>query len=186
MSIRSRGVSPVLSTILMAAIVVVLAGAASLYVFDIGEELRNPAPNVAESSGELIQQSGFNGGKIRITHEAGDTVATGETEIVVDASDACGKRERLINLPEDDSNNAGRFADTNVQSGSISGSIISGGSATELGVLDSRTTNQFTAGSFLQFRLTAGDCSLDSEDVVAVRVVHTPSNSVIITEQLTV
>jgi flagellin-like protein len=186
MGTNERGAAPVVGVVLVVAIVIILAATVSVFTFGFAENLTEPGPNVAESTGELIQQSGFDGGIIRITHEAGDAVAVEDIEIAVDATDSCGERERLINLPEDDSNNAGRFADTNVRSGSISGSIIDGGFITDLGVVDSRTTNRFTSGTFLQFRLTGGDCPLDNRDEVIVRVVHVPSNSVIITQRLIV
>jgi len=185
-SANSRAVSSVIATLLLIAVVVVLSATIATALLGAGSELRDPAPNVAQSSGEFVEQEGFTGGMVRITHLAGDTVAVADLEIAIDATDACSERERLVNLPEDDSNNAGRFADTNVESGDIGDSIVSGG-YTELGVLDSRTTNEFTAGSWLQFRLagSSGYCPLDPGDRVVVRVVHVPSNSVLITEDLT-
>ncbi len=180
-----RGISPVVGVVLMIAITVLLAGSVATILLGVGDVPDEPAPIIGESSGELEQQSGSSGGEVHITHVAGDDIAVENIEIAVDASDACGEHERLINLPENDSNNAGRFDDTNVESGPIDDSIISG-DYDDLGVLDSRTTNQFTEGSSLQFRLASSECELDAGDEVIVRVVHVPSDSAIITRQLTV
>ena len=178
-----RAVSPVIATILMVAVLVVLSATASTVFLGVGSELRDPAPTIAQSSGTLVAQEGTDGGIVTITHVAGDTVPVSELAV---ASDACGERERLVNLPEDPSNNAGRFADTNVASGDISESIVSGGFEADLRALDSRTDNDFSAGSALQFRLTGGACPLDPGDRVIVRVVHAPSNSVLVTKTLVV
>ena len=186
MTTHSRGVSSVVSTILLVAIVVILSATLSVFALGVADDLRNPGPYVSQSSGELVIQEGFDGGKVRITHVAGDPVPVEEMEIAIDATDACGERERLINLPEDPSNDAGRFADSNVATGSITGSIVSGQSGLELGVLDSETSNQFSAGTFLQFRLTKGDCELNEGDRLVVRIVHVPSGSVTIRQDLTV
>lgn len=185
MSTEPRAVSSVIATSLMIAMVVVLSTTISGALLDASSELRDPAPNVAQSNGEFVEQEGFSGGIVEITHLAGDTVPVADLEIVIDATGACGERERLVNLPEDDSNNAGRFADANVESGDIDDSIVSGGFGADLGVLDSRTSDEFTAGSSLRFRLAGTDCPVNPGDRVVVRVVHTPSNAVIIKKDLT-
>jgi FlaG/FlaF family flagellin (archaellin) len=68
------------------------------------------------------------------------------------------------------------------------GSIISEGtfsSEWDIGVLHEANDNTFTAGTSFEFRLTGGDCAINSGDEVVVRVVHTPTNSVVIKETLT-
>lgn len=185
MTRQSRAVTPVIGIILLVAITVILAATITVFVLGTGGDVQEPSPTIGQSSGELVEQSGSSGGTIKITHVAGSSVAVENMEVTVDATDACGAQERLINLPEDDSNNAGRFADSNVESGSISNSIISG-QYMDLGVFDSQTSNQFVAGSYFQFRLTSGNCPLDDGDKITVRGVHLPSNSVVITETLTV
>jgi flagellin-like protein len=182
---RSRGVTSVVSTVLLVLIVVVLAATLSVFGLGVADDLRNPGPYVAQSSGQLAVQDGFDGGIVRITHVSGDPIPVEEMEIAVDASDACGERERLIRLPEG-GNSSGSFADSNVASGSIDDSIVSGGNRVDLGVLDSRTANRFAAGSFLQFRLTAESCSLTEGDRLTVTVVHVPSGSVAIRQVLAV
>ena len=185
MTTDSRAAAPVVATILLIAVVAVLSATISATLLGAGSELREPAPNVAQSSGAFVEQDGFDGGVVEITHLAGDTVAVADLEIAIDATDACGERERLVNLPEDDGNAAGRFADANVESGDIGESIVSGGFGADLGVLDSRTSNEFTAGSSVRFRLAGTDCPVDPGDRVVVRVVHVPSNAVLVTKRLT-
>ncbi|ELZ52587.1 MULTISPECIES: type IV pilin [Halorubrum] len=181
----SRGVTSVVSTVLLVAIVVVLSATLSAFAAGVADDLRNPGPYVSQSGGQLAVQDGYDGGTVRVTHVSGDPVPVEEMEIAIDASDACGERERLIRLPEG-GNSSGSFADSNVASGSIDESIVSGGNRVDLGVLDSRTTNRFAAGSFLQFRLTGESCSLAEGDRVVVSVVHVPSGSVVIRQELVV
>lgn len=181
---RSRAASSVVATILLAAVVVILGATVTLFTLGVADQLRDPAPFVGESTGELVEQDGFDGGLVRIEHVAGDDVAVQEMEVAIDATDACGRRERLIDLPE--TGTAGRFSDGNVATGSIDSSIVSGDNRNDLGVLDSRTSNTFDAGSFLAFRLEAGECPLSDGDRLVVRVVHAPSNSVIVREKLVV
>ncbi|ELZ39844.1 type IV pilin [Halorubrum tebenquichense] len=181
----SRGVTSVVSTVLLVAIVVILSATLSVFALGVSDDLQNPGPYVSQSSGQLAVQDSYDGGIVRITHVSGDPIPVEEMEIAIDASDACGERERLIRLPEG-GGSSGSFADSNVASGSIDDSIVSGGNRVDLGVLDSRTTNRFTAGSFLQFRLTAESCSLTDGDRVVVSVVHVPSGSVAIRQVLVV
>ncbi|MEZ3164213.1 type IV pilin [Halorubrum sp. RMP-47] len=185
MTTQSRGVSSVVSTILLVAIVVILSATLPVFTLGVADDLRNPGPYVSQSSGEFAVQDGYDGGIARIAHVAGDPVLVEEMDIAIDATDACGERERLIDLPEG-GNSSGSFPDSNVASGSIDEGIVSGGNRVDLGVLDSRTTNRLAAGSFLQFRLTNESCSLTEGDRLVVRVVHVPSGSVAIRQELTV
>lgn len=49
----NRAVSPVISVILMVAIVVVLVATASVFIFDSGLGVDEPAPFVADTTGEF-------------------------------------------------------------------------------------------------------------------------------------
>lgn len=182
-----RAVSPVISTILMVAIVVILAATISVFVLGLGEDIQDPAPNVAQSSGELITQDGFDGGIVRITHIAGDSVNVENIEITVDATDSCSERARIVNLPSTAVNfGFDGFSDENLQNGDDS--FISKGnsfSTWDAGVLHETNENTFSAGSYFEFRITGGECELNKGDTVTVRIVHTPSNAVIIKKDLT-
>jgi flagellin-like protein len=189
---QDRAVSPVISTILMVAIVVILAATITVFVLDVGEEVQDPGPNVARSSGEFVEQDGFDGGIVRITHVAGDAVPVEELEVAVDATDACGERARIINLPGPEPPRSSTsptylpFDDDNFERGS--NSIISQGNSRQnwsAGVLHRETSNTFAAGSFFEFRIKGGDCQLNQGEEVLVRVIHVPSNSIIVTEELT-
>lgn len=184
---RDRAVLPVISTILLVAIVVILTVTISVFVLGLGEDIRDPAPNVAQSSGELITQDGFDGGIVRITHVAGDPVEVENMEIAVDATDACDGTARIVNLPSEYENfGFDGFAKENLQNKDES--IISQGnffSTWDIGVLHETNDNTFSAGSSFELRIKKGDCPLKENDVVTVRVIHEPSNSVIIEKDLT-
>ena len=95
----SRGVSSVVATILLVAVVVILAATVSVFVLGVADDVDEAAPTVAQSSGELVTQDGNDGGIVRLTHEGGDSLTVSNLEIVVDAREACGKTGRLVNLP---------------------------------------------------------------------------------------
>ena len=101
MSERDRAVTPVVSTILMVAIVVVLAATISVFFFGVTEDLSEAAPNAAQTSGEF--EPGASAQRVRITHIAGKSVPAEELEIVVRVSGPDVDAEaRLVNLPEFD------------------------------------------------------------------------------------
>lgn len=98
----NRGVSPVISVVLMVAVVVILAATVSLFALGITEDLDNPAPNVGQTSGDFIP--GADDQEVRVTHVAGDSVVVENIEIIVEASGPSLNTEaRLVNLPADNS-----------------------------------------------------------------------------------
>lgn len=182
--VRFRAVSPVVSVVLIVALVVVLAATLSTFALGIGEELRDPAPNVAQSSGEFVGPDGYEGGVVRITHVAGETVAVDDLEVAVAAP--CGNT-RLVNLPAEGGNtplaSSSPYEDENLQGDDI----ISKGFYKEdwsAGVLHKSTKNTFAAGDSFEFRLRSTTCPLEQGDKVTVRVIHAPTNAVIIKEEL--
>jgi flagellin-like protein len=169
-----RGQSEVLGEVLLVGVAVVVAAVLSLGALGFGEEVDDPAPTVAESSGELVADDGrFGNQRVRIYHEAGDPVRVENVEIAVDASDACGKRGRIVNLPTNTID-----ADENVRGPDI----FDGRTGQAKGALDDEV---FAAGDVFDFRLTSGTCELDPGDRITVRVVHTPSGAVIVEARLT-
>jgi FlaG/FlaF family flagellin (archaellin) len=122
----SRAISSAIAAILLVAILIVLAATISGAFLGVGSELREPSPNVAQSSGEFIEQEGFSGGIVRITHLAGDTVPVADLEVAIDVTDACGRTARILNLPAD-ANRFGfdGFDDSNLREGDDS--IVSKG-----------------------------------------------------------
>lgn len=69
----SRGISSVISVILLVAVTVVLAATMTVFVFDIGSGVQSPAP-VTELSHDLVADGGEQ--TIAITLVAGDAVRT--------------------------------------------------------------------------------------------------------------
>ena len=179
MDSSSRAVSPVLSTIMMVAIVVILAATVSVFSLGFADDITRPGPLVGQSSGELVKdEPGSDDQIVRITHVAGDTLTVSNLEIAVDAGDACGKQSRIVNLP---TNYIGdRFGGKNQLGDDI---IVD--SSPDGGQLDTSADGIWTAGETAIFRLASTECRLENGDTVTVRVVHMPTNSVVIKETLT-
>jgi flagellin-like protein len=172
---KSRAVSPVIGTILLVAVVVILASVLSVFVFDVGQQLRSPGPTVSQSSGELVRNvPGGDDQTIRLTHEAGDSVTVSDIEIVVDATDACDARVRLVDLP------TSRIRNENYEGDDI----IDNRAVGIGGAIDTSEDGVWSSGDEIRFRLASSECNLASGDEVIVRIVHTPSNSVIVTQRL--
>jgi len=156
----------------MVAIVVILAATISVLALGFTDEANRPGPIVGQSSGELI--SGGTNQIVRLNHIAGDTLTVSNLEIAVDARDACGKQSRIVNLPTNTLGSANYIGDDIFDYFSPDG-----------GQLDTSADGSWTAGETATFRLASTECPLDSGDSITVRVVHTPTNSVVIKETLT-
>jgi flagellin-like protein len=72
---RDRAVSPIISTILLVAVVVVLSATMSVFVLDLGSNIQSDAPYV-EVSGEFVEAVDDGEQAIAITLLAGDTAQT--------------------------------------------------------------------------------------------------------------
>jgi FlaG/FlaF family flagellin (archaellin) len=179
---RSRASSTVIGNVLLIAVVVVLAGTASAYVFGVTDGPPDPAPTVAQSTGELVPQAGNDGGIVRLTHRGGDTLTVAAIEIVVDAQAACGKSGRLVNLPASggDPRPTSEFVrgddifDNSYNS--VSGPIGEDGVSVD---------GEWSSGETATFRLAGSECRLGDGEAITVRVVHTPTNAVVIKQTLT-
>jgi len=71
----NRAVSPIISTILLVAVVVVLSATISVFVLDLGSDLQSEAPYI-EVSGEFVQAVDDGERAVAITLTAGDTAQT--------------------------------------------------------------------------------------------------------------
>jgi flagellin-like protein len=174
---RGRGVSSVVATILLVAVVVVLASTVSVVAFGFADDVARPGPVVGESTGTFVEQDGDTGGIVRLTHVAGDTIQVSDIEVAVDA-DCSGttRRGRLVGLPATTGND--------IDDDQIEGANI----------FDQRSLNRFGGGALLQrsysagdtivFRIPASKCDIDDGATVGVRVVHTPTNAVVIDREL--
>ncbi|WP_244605386.1 type IV pilin [Halorhabdus rudnickae] len=179
MSSWSRADSPVIANILLVAIVVILAATLSVLVLGFTDEANQPGPIVGQSTGTLEPNppgSGSDNGFVRIRHMAGDTIRMSDTEVVVDATAACGKRSRIVDLPIEDS----RLSNSNYEGADIFDNSFAGlpdGSALE--------RQKYASGDVISFRIPQTDCIITGRETITVRVIHTPTNSVVITKTLT-
>ena len=183
-----RGVSPVISVILMVAIVVILGAVIGAFVLGLGEETEEPAPVVTAEldRDEVTGVSGITSGseRIELTHRAGDSIALEETRINTEARcfdeallSADTKRGELTNLPVSSSNG---IQDNNVQGDSI---FQRGVGAVEA-PLSGTTDRTWESGETLVYHIDASKCDVPDSGIVTVEVIHEPSNSRIVEETL--
>lgn len=180
-----RGVSSIISTILLVAIVVVLSAVISVFVVDLGEDLRSVSPNVAESSGEFTAGADDADQVVRITHISGDPVNVGAIAIVLRATDQ-NEQVRLVNLPGD-----GYFsytlADSNIQGDTA---VIDQGpfasNVNEGPIYTDANDQQWEAGETVAIELAVGGWDFRTSDYneLAVLIVHTESDSILIAKHL--
>ena len=189
---KNRGVSPVVSVILLVAIVVILAATISAFVLNFGSNVNTEPPFVAQSSGDVDPADGGDGGILTVTHEGGDPIQVSNIEIVVDATDTCGKRARVVNLPADYSYGGDQLDDENFVNGASSILVKGHPFAFEewnIGPLGDHTDNAFEVGESFQLRLSGDQsdgCPVQQGDRLRVAVVHTPSETVVISQKITV
>jgi flagellin-like protein len=178
-----KGVSSAIATVLMVAIVVVLAAAISASFFDVAEDLREPAPNVADTTGKFVAGSSPDKQIVQITHESGDNVAVAEIEIIVRASGSGADlptEARLVDLPAE-----GQFMTNNIDGNS---GLIDSRSSTA-NIIEDDSSNVWAAGDTIRFRIGVGSADFrdpppsyntdKKSDVLEVIIVHTPSNSIL-------
>ena len=180
---QNRAVTPVISTILLVAIVVVLSATVSVAFLGVTETLTEPAPVVAYTTGEFEIGSGLDEQIVRITHSAGEDIEVEDMEIVVRAygSDPRLPDEvRLVNLPADSTTfcSNGVFAPKNFQG---DGNLISQ-SCVQNQVLTSTDSNTWSEGKTIQFRIRSNRADFSAgggADKLEVIIVHTPTDSII-------
>ena len=180
-----RAVSPVVGVGVLVGLTLLLAVSLSATTLGFTDELTDPAPTVAAASGSYDRYAA-GGGRydeqvVRITHEGGDTLTVADLAIAVDASDACGKTGRLVNLPieDDDPRPTTRY---------VRGDDIFDNSADSvegpIGTGDVDDDGEWSAGETAQFRLATSECRVDSGDTILVRLVHTPTDSVLVDQPI--
>ena len=152
--ITVRGVSSVVSVILMVAVVVVLASTVSVLALGFTERFDEPAPNVAQTSGEFVPGGASDEQEVLLTHVAGDRVQVEDIEIIVRASGPEVDTEaRLVNLPADgkrvETENIRGNADLIDKSGGLFGNPPDR-------VIVDADPNVWAAGDTIRFRVSAG------------------------------
>ena len=184
---QNRAVSSVIATILMIAIVVILAAAISVSFFDVAGDLRDPAPTVGQTSGEFAP--GAYEQEVLITHVAGNNVPVKNIEIVVRAAGPGVDSETwLVNLPAEgsDIDSVNIEGDTGIIS---KGFGESGDSDPNQVIIEDYPTddNIWNAGETIQFEINVGGADFrdppvdpyNEADTLEVIIVHTPSNSIL-------
>lgn len=188
MNQQNRAVTPVISTILMVAIVVVLAATVSVFFLDVAGDINEPAPNVADTTGEFaVTPPGETAGSnqiVRIEHIAGEDVAVEEIEIIIRASGPTLDTEaRLVNLPTD-SYFSNAIDSSNIQGDDL---IIDTTNSPPNQVIIPADSNTWGAGDTIQFRISVGGADFreppqtgnPDADELEVIVIHTSSNAII-------
>lgn len=163
----SSGQSRALPAVMMAAITIALGSGVSAYMLGLTSGLDEEAPTIGQTSGALEAVDG--GYQVRILHVAGDVVTVSGLEVIVDATDACGKRARLVGLPTD------RIGPDDVE-----GASIFSPAGLEAGALGTGGDGEWSAGERLQFGIDGDRCEIEPGESVTVRVVHVPSDAVLV------
>lgn len=179
-AVSNRGVSPVIGVILMVAIVTMLASVTGVMVLDIGDKPQDAAPTAGGAEGEF--DLGSWGQRIRITLVAGGPLEVENLEIAVDATDVsdgeCPTQSRLVDLP----------INGHVEPSNVDGTDIFDGSATGIdGAIDSTTSADGTwdPGEQIEFRINTGDCDVAPGEQITVRIVHLPTDAVVMANTIT-
>jgi flagellin-like protein len=168
----TRGVSSVIGVVLLVAVVVILAAAVGTFALEFTNATQEPAPQVANAEAEFLVTGGFDQ-TVRITHRGGDTVDVSDLEIVVSFS-ASSKRSRLVGAPTDKIG-TGDFEGDDIWSfgfGGIGGELETG-------------DGQWSSGEAIEFRIASGDVDVKPGEKVFVKVIHEPTESVLIDRTLT-
>jgi FlaG/FlaF family flagellin (archaellin) len=178
-------VTPVIGVILTVAIVVVLAAVVGATVLGYSGLLQEPAPTVGSAKGDFTL--GSYDQKVTVTLIAGGPIETKNIEIAVDATGVsegkCPTQARLVNLPAA----GGKFDPVNFDTTGGKKEIFSEGYGGVGGAIDGgdSATPVWEAGEDIMFRIATGDCDLSSGDELVVRIVHTPTSSVIQEQTIT-
>lgn len=132
--------------------------------------------------GEITYDAEFN-----ITHKVGDNIDSKNIQVWVDATDACSKTSKIINLPADKNS----LADSNVPSGNIASSIISGGYPSDepwsFGVINTDSSGYnmglYESGEKIGFSVAETDCTMNVGDKITVSVVDITGSTPVIVGQ---
>jgi len=192
MSQQDRAVTPVISTILVVAIVVILAATVSVAFLGVTQNLTEPAPIVADTTGEFEAGPGNYTQIVRITHVAGDSIEVENIEIIVRASGPGSKlpvETRIVNLPGGDGSDfcagkgypGGRLSQNNIQGERF---FVKESCAPNQ-IITAEDSNTWSPGETIQFQISSNKADFSAStgnneaNKLEVIIVHTPSNAII-------
>lgn len=168
-----RGVSSVVSTVLMVGIVVLIAIPAGIYAFQVAEPGQEPAPTVKRSDASMTADGGVDEQTVSVTHGGGDTIDMENVEIVV-RIDGTGESTRVVDLPTANSS----LSSSNVNGDSIVNTTFD---VSDTPLSTNSTDGEWSAQDELRFQVESS--SLSTGDTVVVTIVHTETNSILGKEQ---
>lgn len=175
------------AVVLLVAVVVVLAGTVFVFVDGAAEGLRQPAPQVAESTAALQSHDGSRGGVVTVSHSGGDPVPVANVRVIVDTSGVTGcvaDRAEIQNLPSTQAD--GGYNASNLATGEDS--PVANGAPTgnwSAGALHADTDPNFGVTDSFAFRLDETACPVAAGETVGVTVVHEPSRQEILSVRVT-
>jgi len=166
---HNRGVSSVISTILMVAIVVLIAIPAGIYAFQVAEPGREPAPTVKRTDASMTPDGGVDTQTVSVTHGGGDTVDMENVEVVVRIEET-GESARIVDLPT---------PETELSSSNVTGDSIVNTSYDVSGtpLSTDATDGEWSVDEEVRFQVESS--SISADDTVVVTIVHTETNSVL-------
>ncbi|WP_435332927.1 type IV pilin N-terminal domain-containing protein [Haloarchaeobius sp. TZWWS8] len=158
-----RGVSSVVSTVLLVGVVLIMAVTTTVYALNFTDEKREPSPQMHATMDPVSASDGA----LVVETSGGDPLEMTNLEVVI-RSDQAGGQVRLVDLP-----GSGGSLDASNMEGNTS--MVDGSSASGELTAAGGADGMLTAGDRLAVNLTA----VDQGDRVTVLIVHTPTNSVI-------
>ena len=164
---EKRGVSPVIGVILMVAITVILAAVIGTFVLGLGDNLQQ-APQAQINAEDASDGSPVTGGSsadvLDIKHRGGDSLNTQDIEIRVETPG--GNSDALLD-------NADVTATVNVDGGNGTADIDS-------------DPGTISVGDTVTVTVTDGGSGTDFAGEWEVTIVHTPSESILFDQTVTV
>ena len=155
-----RGVSSVVATVLLIAVVLVIAVAAGNFALQFADSTQEPAPQVHASMTPIEASNGY----LNVTKNGGDELRVSELEIQI-RNVSGGGTVRLVNLP--------------ATGGSLNGTTLEGDSGmvtNASGVIVSPDGNvEWTAGDEIGVELP----NVDAGDRLVVRIIHPETDSIV-------
>jgi flagellin-like protein len=160
-----RGVSSVVATVLLIAVVLIIAVTAGVYALDFADSTRDPSPQMHAT----LQPIETSDGEVVVRKNGGEDLNLTELQLVIRNEDT-GQQARLVSLPSAGNN----LSPSNVQGASIvstnvgesAGEILAGPAATD-GVWEATESVTVTVES------------LSADDRITVKIIHTPTNAII-------